>query len=79
MRKTDFNEILAWYNEVHGLKLKTVNAMIRNGHKKYGSYDELALKIGVSHETLRKFRKEIKKCIKSKKHQTKKLLYEAVA
>ena len=54
MIKTDWNEILGFYNRVHNLHFKTFQAVIRNGHKRYGTLEELALKLGVSRETLRK-------------------------
>lgn len=54
MRKTDWNELLEFYNKVHNLHFKTLQAMIRNGRKRFGSLEELALKLGVSYETLRK-------------------------
>lgn len=54
MKSTDWNEILEFYNGVHNLYFKTLQAMIRNGRKRYGSYEELALKLGISRETLRK-------------------------
>ena len=54
MRKTDWNEILNFYNGVHNLHFKTFQAMFRNGRKRFGNYEELALKLGISYETLRK-------------------------
>ena len=60
MKPTDWNEILEFYNSIHNLKFKTIQAMIRNGHKRYGSYEELALKLGIARETLDKKRRELK-------------------
>lgn len=54
MLSTDWDEILNFYNEVFNLHFKTHQAMINNGRKSFGSYEELALKLGVSCETLRK-------------------------
>ena len=54
MKRTDWDEILNFYNGVFNLHFKTHRAMIRNGYKRFGSMEELALKLGVSRETLRK-------------------------
>lgn len=54
MKRTDWNEILDFYNGVFNLHFKTVQAMINNGRKRFGTLEELALKLGVSYESLRK-------------------------
>ena len=60
MKAIDWNEILDFYNGVFNLHFKTFQAMMRNGRKRFGSYEELALKLGVSYETLRKKMKGLK-------------------
>ena len=54
MKCTDWDEILDFYNGIFNLHFKTHQAMINNGRKRFGSLEELALKLGVSYETLRK-------------------------
>jgi len=54
MKQIDWDEILDFYNKVFNLHFKTHRAMIQNGRKRFGTLEELALKLGVSRETLRK-------------------------
>lgn len=60
MKAIDWNEILDFYNGVFNLHFKTLQAMIRNGRKRFGTLEELALKLGISYETLRKKMKGVK-------------------
>jgi predicted enzyme related to lactoylglutathione lyase len=53
MIKTDWQEILEFYNEVFGTKFKTCAAMRQAAKEQFGSLKECALKLGVSVETLR--------------------------
>jgi len=61
MRPIDWPEILQWYNSIHPTAhLKTVRAMFAHGHQKYKTWEELAVKLDVSYESIRKKKKEWK-------------------
>jgi transposase len=53
MKKTDWVEILTFYNSVFKTKYTKPRTMLKEGYKKFKSIKEFALKIGVSDETLR--------------------------
>jgi predicted enzyme related to lactoylglutathione lyase len=54
MRKTDWAEIIDFYNGVFGTKHTETKTLLEDGYKMFGSIEEFALKIGVSRETLRR-------------------------
>lgn len=53
MRKTDWFEILTFYNSIFGTGYTKPATMLKVGYKKFKTIEEFALKIGVSDETLR--------------------------
>lgn len=60
MKKIGWDEILEFYNRIHNLHFKTPQAMLRNGLKRYGTYEELASKLGISYRVLKKKGGELK-------------------
>lgn len=54
MTKIDWNELRYFYNRVFGTAFAGRRAFLRNGYKRFHSLKEFALKLGISHETLRK-------------------------
>jgi len=57
MRKLDWQEITSWYNSMFNTNYKSPSTMLRNGKKKFNTWEELALKLGISHEMVRQYRK----------------------
>ena len=54
MIRTDWNELRTFYNEVFDVNFVSRRAFLRNGYKRFHSLKEFSLKLGISHETLRK-------------------------
>lgn len=57
MRRLDWQELTSWYNSIFNTNYKFPATMLRNGKKKFKTWNELALKLGISYEMIRQYRK----------------------
>lgn len=53
MRKTNWCDIMDFYNEVFGTHYTKPAAMMQACYRKFGNLEEASLKLGISSETLR--------------------------
>ena len=58
MRRLDWRELTNWYNCMFDTNYKFPVTMLRNGKKKFKTWTELALKLGISYEMIRQYRKD---------------------
>lgn len=58
MRKLNWQELTSWYNKVFNTNYKHPSTMLRNAYRKSKEWNQVALKLGISYEMIRQYRKE---------------------